>query len=56
MKPPIFSPPPQGSKPQQYLHLARMFRNAALGLPAYLTRLIQRIAAIRKRQLYNVLS
>src|ERR1022692_3806636 len=25
MKPPIFSPPPAGSKPQQYLHLARMF-------------------------------
>ena len=35
MKPPIFSPPPAGSKPQQYLHLARMFRAAALGLPAY---------------------
>jgi hypothetical protein len=35
MKPPMFSPPPAGSKPQQYLHLARMFRTAALGLPAY---------------------
>jgi len=35
MKPPIVSPPPAGSKPQQYLHLAGMFRNAALELPAY---------------------
>ena len=35
MKPPIFSPPPVGSKPQQYLHLARMFRTAALGMSAY---------------------
>ena len=35
MKPPMFSQPPTGSKPQQYLHLARMFRTAALGLPAY---------------------
>ncbi|MBU3889882.1 MULTISPECIES: hypothetical protein [Methylosinus] len=35
MKPPIFSPPAAGSKPQQYMHLARMFREAALGLPAY---------------------
>jgi hypothetical protein len=36
MKPPIFSPPSAGTKPQQYLHRARMFRNAALGLPAYM--------------------
>ena len=35
MKPPIFSQPSAGTKPQQYLHRARMFRNAALGLPAY---------------------
>jgi hypothetical protein len=35
MKPPIFSVQPAGSKPQQYLHLARMFRTAALGMPAY---------------------
>jgi len=35
MKPPIFSAPPTGSKPQQYLHLARMFRAAALELPSY---------------------
>ncbi len=35
MKPPIFSTPPTGSKPQQCLHLARMFREAALALPAY---------------------
>jgi hypothetical protein len=34
MKPPIFSPPTSGSKPQWYLHLARMFRAAALELPA----------------------
>ena len=35
MKRPMFSPPPAGSKPQQYLHLARMFRTAALELPDY---------------------
>ena len=35
MNPPIFPAPPTGSKPQQYLHLARMFRGAALELPAY---------------------
>jgi hypothetical protein len=34
-QPPIFPPPPSGSKPQQYLHLARMFGNAARALPAY---------------------
>ena len=35
MKPPIFSMPPAGSKPHQYLHRAIMFRTGALGLPAY---------------------
>lgn len=35
MKPPIYSSPPMGSKAQQYLHLARMFRDAARGMPAY---------------------
>jgi hypothetical protein len=34
-QPPVFSPPRSGSKPQQYLHLARMFRAAALELPDY---------------------
>jgi hypothetical protein len=34
-QPPIFSPPQAGSKPQQYLHRARMFRNAALRLTNY---------------------
>jgi hypothetical protein len=31
----MFSSPPAGSKPQQYLHLARMFRTAAIALPDY---------------------
>jgi hypothetical protein len=35
MKPPIFPPPPAGPKPQEYLHRARMFRNAALQLTNY---------------------
>jgi hypothetical protein len=35
MKPPIFSQPLTGSKPQQYLHGARMFRDAAISLPDY---------------------
>jgi hypothetical protein len=35
MKAPMFYRPPTGTLPQQYLYLARMFRNAALGLPAY---------------------
>jgi hypothetical protein len=35
MKPPMFSQPPTGTMPQQYLYLARMFRNAAIDLPAY---------------------
>lgn len=35
MKPPMFSPPPGGSKPQQYLHRARMFMGAAINLPNY---------------------
>lgn len=35
LKPPIPPPPPACSKPQQYLHLARMFRDAAIGLPNY---------------------
>lgn len=35
MKPPIFSSPSVGTKSQQYLHRARMFRSAAVWLPAY---------------------
>jgi hypothetical protein len=35
MKPPIFSARPDGSKPQQYLHRARQFRQAAENLPDY---------------------
>ena len=35
MKPPMFSPPSGGSKPQQYLHRARMFKHAAINLPNY---------------------
>jgi hypothetical protein len=35
VKPPIFSAQPTGTKPQQYLHRARMFRDAAIGLPDY---------------------
>jgi hypothetical protein len=35
MRPPIFSPPLTGTMPQQYLHRARMFRTAAMALPAY---------------------
>jgi len=33
--PPMFSPPQVDLKPQQYLHRARIFRNATLGLTAY---------------------
>jgi hypothetical protein len=33
--PPIFGIRPSGSKAQQYMHRARMFRNAAIGLPDY---------------------
>jgi hypothetical protein len=35
MKPPIFSARPAGNTPQQYLHRARMFRDAAINLPHY---------------------
>jgi hypothetical protein len=35
VKPPIFSAQPTGTKPQRYLHRARMFRDAAIGLPDY---------------------
>lgn len=35
MKPPIFSSRPAGNVPQQYLHRARMFRDAAMRLPDY---------------------
>src|SRR5450830_1891123 len=35
MKPPIFSMRPTGDKAQQYLHRARMFRDAAIKLPDY---------------------
>jgi hypothetical protein len=35
MKPPIFSMTPTGDTAQQYLHHARMFRDAALKLPDY---------------------
>src|SRR3977135_289382 len=35
MKPPIFSIRPSGTGPQQYLHRARMFRDAAMRLPDY---------------------
>jgi hypothetical protein len=35
MKPPIFSQPPSGTTAQQYLHRARMFRAAAMGLSDY---------------------
>jgi hypothetical protein len=35
VKPPIFSAQSIGTKPQQYLHRARMFRDAAIGLPDY---------------------
>jgi hypothetical protein len=35
MKAPMFSQPPTGTMPQQYMHLARMFREAAVYLPAY---------------------
>lgn len=35
MKPPIFSNNPSGTKAQQYLHRARMFREAAISLPDY---------------------
>ena len=35
MRPPIFSARPGGSKPQQYLHRARLFRDAAIRLPDY---------------------
>jgi hypothetical protein len=35
VKPPIFAGPPTADTPQQYLHRARMFRNAAVGLSDY---------------------
>jgi hypothetical protein len=35
MKPPIFSARPTGNTAQQYLHRARMFREAAVQLPDY---------------------
>jgi len=35
MKSPIFSARPAGNTPQQYLHRARMFRDAAINLPHY---------------------
>ena len=35
MKPPIFPQPPTGTLAQQYLHRARMFRAAAMGLSDY---------------------
>ena len=35
MKSPIFSQPLTGNKAQQYLHRARMFRDAATALPDY---------------------
>lgn len=35
MRPPIFAQTPVGTVPQQYLHLARMYRQAAIDLPAY---------------------
>jgi hypothetical protein len=35
VKPPIFSIAPSGTKPQQYLHRAIMFRDAAARLPDY---------------------
>jgi hypothetical protein len=34
-KPPMFSMRPAGNMPQQYLHRARMFRDAAMRLPDY---------------------
>ncbi|THD49067.1 MAG: hypothetical protein E8A46_20920 [Bradyrhizobium sp.] len=36
MKPPIFSIRPSGTNPQQYMHRARLFRDAASRLPDYL--------------------
>jgi hypothetical protein len=35
MKPPMYAPPSFGSKPQEYLHRARMFRDATHGQTAY---------------------
>jgi hypothetical protein len=35
MGPPIFSAPPAGNVAQQYIHRARMFRDAAMRLPDY---------------------
>lgn len=35
MKPPIFGIVPTGTKQQQYLHRAKMFSDAAMGLPDY---------------------
>ena len=35
MRPPIFPPQTIGDTPQQYLHRARMFRDAAMQLPDY---------------------
>jgi hypothetical protein len=37
MKPPIFSTKPSGNTAQQYMHRARMFRDAAIKLPDYLS-------------------
>lgn len=37
LKPPIFGSPPIGSKPEEYLHRARLFRDAAIGLPSYVS-------------------
>jgi hypothetical protein len=35
VKPPMFPGPPMADTPQQYLHRARMFRDAAIPLPDY---------------------
>lgn len=35
-KPPIFSIQPSGTKAQQYMHRARMFRNATIGMDDYI--------------------
>jgi hypothetical protein len=35
MKPPMFSMPLTGTQAQQFMHRARMFRNAAMQLPDY---------------------
>jgi hypothetical protein len=38
MRPPIFAQNLSGTIAQQYLHRARMFRDAAISLPDYLDR------------------